>query len=253
MITVGCSGFPVARARYFKRFTAVEISSTFQKLPRRSTLERWRRDIPAETLISVCAWQPLTHPCTNTSFPILRPALSRARMLHYGPFLATPEVRKAWARFEEVLEVLCPRFILFRTPVTFHPSADHLRDMYRFFKGMRRRRALPVWMPSGSAWNDRLVRRVCKDLNLCHGVDPLREAGLGGGVHYYRLAGRDRYDRNHRYSDGELHDILARCDGKPAYVFFDTFGAWRDAQRFHALADPVAARLASVRPRGGRR
>jgi len=237
MIHIGCSGFPVAQAKYFRRFSAVEIASTFQRLPRRSTLERWRRELPADAVISVCAWQPLTHPCTNASLPRIRPALSRRRMLRYGHFHAAPEVREAWLRFDEVLEVLRPRFILFRTPATFHPGADHLRDMYRFFKDMRRREAAPVWMPAGAAWNERLVGKVCGDLGLLHGVDPLRGRSVLDGMRYFRLAGRERFDRGCRYTDEELAQVAARCAGKPTFVFFDTNAMWRDAQRLQALVD----------------
>ncbi|MFH2203802.1 MAG: DUF72 domain-containing protein [Elusimicrobiota bacterium] len=237
----------MARARYFQHLRAVEIASTFLQLPRRSTLERWRRDIPPQTQLSVSAWRPLTHPCASGILPRLRPRISRDRMLRYGHFRSTPEVREAWSLFGEALELLRPNFVLFRTPATFYPGADPLRDMYRFFKDLRRGGASFVWMPDGK-WEARMIRQICRDLNLIHGTDPLAGAGECGGVHYFRLAGRTRYDRTCSYTDDELRTVYDRCAGKAAYVFFATHAMWKDAQRFQALVDRGGRR--DVRHRG---
>lgn len=242
-VHVGCSGFPVARTRYFERFRIVEIASTYSQLPRLSTLERWKRDIPQDTILSVCAWQTITHPCTHSNYGQLRPKPEKRRMLHYGHFRDTFEVRESWKLFEETLRVLEPAFIFFRTPATFYPNADHLRDMYRFFKTLRRGKSVCVWQPLGGSWDARMIRKVCMDLGLVHGVDPLKEESVCGATHYYRLSGRTRYDRDCRYTDEEMNKVLARCTGKSSYVFFDTHGMWRDAQHFEDLSDPIGARL----------
>ena len=164
-IRIGCSGFPVSQARYFTRFETVEISSTFRQLPRKTTLERWRKEFPEGAQIALTVWQAVTHPCTHAAIARMRPRIDPARMLRYGHFRDTSQVREAWGRFEEVLDVIKPKFLVFQTPSTFYPNADHLRDMYRFFKALPRRSAVRVWEPQGK-WEDRLVKKVCGDLGL---------------------------------------------------------------------------------------
>ncbi len=39
---------------------------------------------------------------------------------------------------QEIARALKARFVVFQTPASFYPNSDHLRDMYRFFKPMRR-------------------------------------------------------------------------------------------------------------------
>ena len=246
-VRIGCSGFPVGRERYFRRFSAAEIRSTLTQIPRRATAERWRDDFPDDAEISLVVWQGVTHPCTNGNVERLRPKPDRSRMLRYGHFRDTVEVRNAWARFEEVADVVEPKFLVFKTPGTFYPGADHLRDMYRFFKGLRRRRAVWVWERQGGGWEDRLVRKVCADLGLNPCVDPMKEMPLCGGLNYFRLGGA-RGPRDRAFSDGDLKELAGRCGQKPSYVFFETKSMWRDARRFQAVTDPEAYRLAEHRP-----
>jgi len=199
------------------------------------------------------AWQVFTHAATSPSYRRLRPRFPERALSRLGYFRDTPELREAWSLFEPVYEALEPSFLLFQTPATFHPSADHLRDMYRFFKRPRRGRAVWAWEPRGASWDDELVRRVCRDLRLTHAVDPLARAPVTGGARYFRLHGRiegRRIDYGHAYSDAELRELAARCEGKePAFVFFNNRDMWKDALRFRALADPLAAAL---RPRPAR-
>ena len=234
MIKVGCCGFPVARAAYWDRFHTVEVNSTFYALPRLSTVQKWREEAPEGAEFALKAWQLFTHTASSPTYAKLRPRFDARRASRCGHFRGTDEMAEAWPRFEAVVKVLAPRFILFQTPASFYPGADHLRDMYRFFKGIRRLAVL-VWEPRGS-WNDRLVRKVCGDLGLVHAVDPIQRASQHGTVRYFRCHGRIEGRRilyGHQYTDEELKAVLESCAGsKPAYVYFNNHLMWRDAQRF---------------------
>jgi uncharacterized protein YecE (DUF72 family) len=143
-------------------------------------------------------------------------------------------------------EALGARFILFQTPASFYPNADHLRDMYRFFKGIRRQgRAALVWEPRGT-WDESLVTKVCGDLGLLRGADPEGPRVRAGAVAYYRLHGRlegGRVRYGNGYSDAELRALLELCGAGPAYVYFNTSTMWKDAGRFLALCRPEEAAL----------
>ncbi|MFH1725480.1 MAG: DUF72 domain-containing protein [Elusimicrobiota bacterium] len=258
-VKVGCCGFPVARSSYFPRLAAVEVVSTATRLPRLETARRWRTEAPEGFEFVLRAWRRITHPPTSSAYR--RPAPdARARSgLRCGHFRATDEVGEAWHAFEDVAAVLRPHLIVFDTPSSFYPNADHFRDMYRFFKGIRRGGAALVWAPQGRGWERPMVRKVCADLGLIHGVEPLIGSGCGRegasdpsaasgarrgrGPRYIRARGRRvgrHLDRGLSFGEEELRELAARCDEGPAYVFFENNAMWRDAQRFRKMVSQGA-------------
>lgn len=237
MIRIGCCGYPVARDAYHRRFATVEINSTFYALPRLSTAKRWREEAPEGFEFSVKAWQPVTHPSTSPTYRRLRPKIEPKRLARCGHFRQSDEVLEAWEKFMDVAEILEPRFILFQTPRSFYPNADHLRDIYKFFKRLRRRKSVLVWEPRGQ-WEDKLVKKVCEDLDLVHGVDPLHRLPVRGAVKYFRLHGKTDTRRivyTHDYSDTELKDVLEKAGSGRVYVYFNNRAMWDDARRFERM------------------
>lgn len=57
------AGLPQSRwlEHYAERFATVEVNATFYRLPRRETLERWRRRTPPDMVLAVKASRYLTH------------------------------------------------------------------------------------------------------------------------------------------------------------------------------------------------
>lgn len=238
-ILVGCCGWPIRRAEYFSRLKTVEINSAFYNLPLLSTAERWRAEAPEDFEFSLKAWQIITHPASSPTYSKLRRKISEKARTRYGGFRDTFEVSSAWERTLAVARALRARFILFQTPSSFYPSSDHLRDMYRFFKGLPRGEFHYVWETRAESWRPTSLQRTCEDLGLVHGVDPLVSEPLHGPVRYFRLHGR--YDKgrllyHHMYSDEQMSRLLDLCRGRHAYVYFNNFEMWRDAGRFERLA-----------------
>ncbi|MDE3056325.1 MAG: DUF72 domain-containing protein [Bacteroidota bacterium] len=88
---------------YAKLFTAVEINSTFYRLPRLSTAEKWRKEVDEVTPgfeFTVKAFQGITH-------------------LHR---FQKKESLDAYDTLKEVSSVLHARFILFQSPASFKPT-----------------------------------------------------------------------------------------------------------------------------------
>lgn len=234
----GCGGFPVSRPRYFTELEAVEIASSFQNPPKLATAQKWREEAPTGFEYSLCAWALITHPATHIAFDKLSREIPERRKAFCGHFKDTPEVFQAWEATKSVASVLRARFVVFATPSTFYPDANHLKDMYRFFKAIDRGGMAMVWQPDGE-WTSRMVGKICADLGLIHGVDPLQETPAGGGVHYFRLRGLRQGRallRAHRYSDAELKEVASLGQGKPGYAFFSNLSSWQDAKRFAALS-----------------
>lgn len=239
MVRVGCCGWPVARERYFERFGAVEIDSSFYNLPQLATASRWREEAPKGFEYALKAWQLVTHPASSPTYRRLNGVWTEKQLARCGHFKDTPEVASAWERTAAAASALRARVVLFQTPRSFYPNADHLRDMYRFFKGIRRGSPLLAWEPRGRVWEDKLVNRVVGDLGLTHACDPLADAAQGHAPWYYRLhgayeGGRIAYD--HRYTDAELGLLHTRCAGRNAWVFFNNAAMFDDAGRFLGMS-----------------
>lgn len=234
----GCGGFPVSRPRYFTELEAVEITSSSYNPPKLATAQKWREEAPAGFEYSLCAWQLITHPATHIAFDKLSREIPERRRAFCGHFKDTPEVSEAWEATRAVAGVLRARFVVFATPSTFYPDANHLKDMYRFFKAINRGGLALVWQPEGE-WTPRMVEKICADLGLIHGVDPLKGPSVRGGVYYYRLPGLRQGRgvlRAHRYSDAELRQVLELAQDKPGYAFFSNLSAWQDAKRLVYLS-----------------
>ncbi|MFA6092201.1 MAG: DUF72 domain-containing protein [Elusimicrobiota bacterium] len=235
-LQVGCCGFPVAQASYFRRFSTVELSEPFYNLPRLETAKLWKARAPEGFEFSLRASQLITHPVSSPTYMRRRGAALK-NPGRYGHFLDTDEVRAAWARVLDIGKALSARFIVFQTPGTFHPSADHLRDIYRFFKKAERTVSSFVWEPRGG-WEDRVVDKICADLHLLRVQSPWQAARNKRGPAYMRFYGRmdgKRVDRDHTFTDDELKGLLRDCPER-AYVYFCNRAMWQDADRFRTLA-----------------
>jgi len=65
---VGCCGFIVSQAEYFKLFPLIEIQNTFCQLPRLGTAKKWRDSAPPGFEFTMKAWQLITHEPSRPSY-----------------------------------------------------------------------------------------------------------------------------------------------------------------------------------------
>jgi uncharacterized protein YecE (DUF72 family) len=236
-LKIGCCGFPVGRDRYFSELDAVEIESSFYKLPKPSTAERWGQEKPKGFSLTLKAWQLITHAPDCPTYEKLGRKIPDKLRGRYGHFRRTDEVADAWAQTAAIARLAGAEAVLFQTPPAFYQSADSLRDLYSFFKSAPRHGLVLAWEPRGN-WDDKLVERACRELELIRAGDPLRTPPSGRWV-YARLhgppAGR-RFELAHLHTEPELKRVLAAVDEKPGWVFFNNKAMWDDARRLKALS-----------------
>jgi uncharacterized protein YecE (DUF72 family) len=78
------------------------------------------------------------------------------------------------------------------------------------------------------------VRDLCRELDLIHVVDPLKDSPLHGAIRYYRLHGVTGYRYVHTEQD--LQRLKVACDdAQPTYCLFNNIFMAEDAVRFQAL------------------
>ncbi|MBI4051016.1 MAG: DUF72 domain-containing protein [Elusimicrobia bacterium] len=223
----------------------MEINSSFYQPPRPATAEKWAKEAPSSFQFSVKAWQVITHPASSSTYRRMTATVPEKKKPHLGHFQDTEEVWEASSATLRTARILKAKFVLFQTPSSFYPNANSTRDMYRFFKKIPRGDFLFVWEPRGS-WDVRLVRRVCQDLELLNGMDPLLKVQnqdfkfqtSRSGLYYFRLHGAYENRRivyRHGYTDEELKRLAQVCEGMRVYVFFNNATMWQDAQRFQKI------------------
>jgi uncharacterized protein YecE (DUF72 family) len=231
-VTVGCCGFALNQAEYFRTFPAVQINTSFYNLPRLETAARWRATAPPGFTFTMKAWQVITHRATSPTYK--RTRLDPSDLEHCGHFGFNPTIRWAWDETFAVAKTLGVELVLFQCAVSFRPTKENLGQLRAFFERAKRGQFRLGWEPRGE-WPAELVADLCRELDLIHVVDPFQNPpALAGKLRYYRLHGMAV--PRHRYTEDELHRLREFCLGPaPTYVFFNNVPMASDARRFQKL------------------
>jgi uncharacterized protein YecE (DUF72 family) len=241
-LLTGCCGFPQALVRYCRSFPVVEVQQTFYQPPAFKTLERWRRQAPAEFEFALKAWQLITHESSSPTYRRLREKLTEKQKREVGAFRLNPTVMAAWQRTLDCARALGSRLILFQCPARFTPTPQNKSNLRCFFRevwpgipGRRQEEGFTLlWEPRGE-WKSEEVRELCEELGLVHAVDPFLRQPATSGLGYFRLHGRTGY--RYRFTDSDLEELLDTARAHtPCYVLFNNVSMLDDARRFLRLA-----------------
>ena len=231
-VRVGYCGFPVGRKTYYRHFPCVEIQQTFYHPPRPQTLTRWRQEAPAGFAFTIKAWQLITHTPQSPTYRRLRMDIPDEQADRYGGFRPTAEVFRAWETVRQAAEILEAPIIVFQTPRSFRPTAEHTSHLREFFTTIADRPCALGWEPRG--WDPTEARRLCLDLGLFHIGDPLQDHAPHGETAYWRLHGRGGY--RYRYTDDDLTRLRERIPERGVvYAMFNNASMFQDGLRFKRI------------------
>ncbi|MCD6325272.1 DUF72 domain-containing protein [Candidatus Bathyarchaeota archaeon] len=218
MIKIGCCGYPVGRKRYQETFRLVEINRTFYRVPKISTVIKWRREAPADFEFTVKAHQDISHKYK----------------------LKLEDALEPFETMKTICRNLAAKILLIQTPASFKP--DRLEDAEDFFKSIRREELIVVWETRGPLWEDEetreRLRSILESLDVPHVTDPFRTLPVySSSVAYLRLHGSGSRMYYYQYSDeelSELHRIVKSLEsnGREVYVLFNNLSMFEDASRF---------------------
>ncbi len=228
MIKVGCCGFPVARERYYKTFSVVEVQSTFYDFVNPDTLKKWRDEAPRDFEFVLKAFQFITHPANSPTYKRVKD-LGNLKMEALGNFKPTKEVFKCFDVLCEYAEILRAGIIIFQSPPSFKPEQENIKNMKRFFKKVKRHNFIFGWEPRGK-WQPEEIKKVCEELDLIDVVDPFLRDSTHGKIFYYRLHGGEGY--KHRFTNEELGSLAEKIKNHEGYVMFNNITMFEDGQRF---------------------
>lgn len=232
---IGTCGFGVAQAEYARTFSCVEVQHTFYEPPRLTTLNRWRREMPAGFEFTLKAWQLITHEAKSPTYRRLKRKLSETEKAEAGRFRATEIVNEAWGATLEAAQVLRANTILFQCPSSFKQTAENIASMEKFFCSIDRQGLNLCWEPRGD-WDVAVVRSICESLELCHVVDPFIGTTVTPDKYYFRLHGRRGW--RYQYELGELKELATSIvKSNRGYVFFNNSKMTEDALKFCKVLD----------------
>jgi uncharacterized protein YecE (DUF72 family) len=229
-VKIGTCGFRYTKEEYVRLLSCVEIQHTFYQPPQIKTLERWRQDVPADFEFTLKAWQLITHESKSPTYKRLKKKLSERELAGAGSFKSTQIVKEALETTLACAEALKARTILFQCPASFKPTNENIENLQTFFSKANRGKLNFCWEPRG-AWDDKIVKSLCGELNLWHVVDPLVKRTVTPKNCYFRLHGIG--DWRYKYEDGELEELASILpDKRLSYVFFNNNEMTDDAVRF---------------------
>lgn len=236
-VYIGCCGFPVSQNKYMREFSIVELQSTFYKIPRISTVKKWRESTPKNFIFTVKAFQGITH---SMKSPTWRRSNIKPTVNH-GDFKPTNEVYDSWKITKDVCEVLAAPIAIIQAPPTFKDTPDNLENVKAFFTTIDRGKLMIGFEPR--RWQKENIIKICQMFDLIHVTDPFQLPPLytlEGKTAYIRLHGSPPGKRfySYKYTDEDLSKlkiIIESLNTEEVYVLFNNVNMYEDSKRLIKL------------------
>ena len=236
VVKVGCCGFPVSMKKYYNEFKVVEIQSTFYKLPRESTVEKWRKEAPKDFEFTLKAFQGITHDINS-------PTWRKSGIKDYkdlagkvGYLRPTKEVYDFWEKMKEIAKILRSSVIILQLPRSFRDTEENIKNTDEFFSSIERgdiRIGIEL-----RGWSEENIKRLCENYGLIDVVDTMVRLPLSESeVLYFRLHGKYEGTKivySHKYTEDEIKKItlvIQTIDVKEYYVMFNNKYMYEDAKK----------------------
>ena len=234
-IQIGTCGFRMNKHEYSDLLKCVEVQHTFYQPPQIKTLEKWRAEMPDDFEFTLKAWQLITHESTSPTYKRLKKKLTEKEAEESGFFKPTDIVAEGLETTLACAAALKAKTILFQCPAKFRQTKENVANLRKFFKKVKRGDLIFAWEPRGP-WEDKVVSKICTDLDLRHVVDPFVRRTVTPEKCYFRLHGIGGW--RYRYEDGELDELQSLLpDEGTSYVFFNNNVMTEDAMRFKRVMD----------------
>ena len=234
-LQIGTCGFHSTKEEYALNFSVVEVQQTFYQPPQIKTLEKWRALVPNEFEFTIKAWQLITHEAKSPTFKRLKRDLTDRERAEAGSFKPTEIVKEALETTLRCAAALRVKTILFQCPASFRQTRENIANLEKFFGSIERAELNFAWEPRGD-WDARIIKDLCRALDLWHTVDPFSRKTETPEKCYFRLHGRGGF--RYQYEEDELAELTAMIpEDQPSYVFFNNKSMTEDALLFKRLVE----------------
>ncbi|MDN5358735.1 MAG: hypothetical protein PWP76_578 [Candidatus Diapherotrites archaeon] len=208
--TFGITEYSSVLEAYSRLFDTVEVNSTFYRIPRASTAERWRKEVPDDFVFTVKMYRDVTH---EKRFE---------------------NVEEETEKILEVAKALRAPIILIQTPKSFKQTEENKRKVLGYLSTLPKtfRYALEL---RGWTWNDKFAEWIWV-------VDPFAEKPVEQEEHYFRLHGKPPGERmyHYKYTDADLtrlKELVLSLNTDNVWVMFNNVWMYEDALRFKGMLD----------------
>ncbi len=242
IITIGCCGWGYLREKdfsaqitrkfqsklqaYVQLFQSVEVNSTFYRIPKLGTAEKWRSEadeMNKQFEFSVKASKIITH------------------IDRFGSRTSVD----ASSRMLDICAALRAKVLLLQSPESFRCTAENVKRLEKFFSTIRQGNLGLSWEPRGKWWEAKeSIQRLCNQFRVVCCVDPFRNSPpptASTRLGYFRLHGFGKPSMYmYRYSKKELEELLSKCvlfskSLDRIYVFFNNASMYENAREFGSL------------------
>jgi len=235
VVKVGCCGYPISMKKYFNEFKVVEIQSTFYKLPKESTVEKWRKEAPNDFEFTLKAFQGITHDVNS-------PTWKKSGIKDYkdlagkvGSLRPTKEVYNFWDKMREITKILESRIIILQLPRSFRDTEENIKNANEFFSSIEKNEIIIGIELRG--WSEENIKELCEEYGLIDVVDPMiRTPLVKSEIVYFRLHGRYEGKKiiySYKYTEEEIRkitSIIENLDAREYYVMFNNKYMYEDAK-----------------------
>jgi uncharacterized protein YecE (DUF72 family) len=241
-ITVGCCGWGYLREKdfsahitrkfrsklqaYVQLFQSVEANSTFYRIPKLQTAEKWRSE--ADEL--------------NKRFEF---SVKASKIITHLDRFGSRSSIDVFSQMLDICAALRAKVMLLQSPESFRPTAENVNRLENFFAAIGRGSLTVAWEPRGKWWEAKeSIQRLCDEFKLVCCVDPFRNPvpSLSSmRLGYFRLHGFGKPSMYmYRYSRTELDELVNKClflseSLDKIYVFFNNAFMYENAEEFESL------------------
>ena len=223
---------------YASVYPLVEVNSTFYKLPRVSTVKKWRSlidEVKPSFIFTVKANQKITHLPSSPTYKKAKLEINDSIKDKLGFFKSTEEVFNAWKNTEKICQALRAEVCLFQTPPNFKPTSENLDNLKNFFEQINPNFDL-AFESRGKEWSKKIINDLSFDLSIIPVFDPLKvKIEYNGDKAYYRLHGLARSLYKYKYLNEDLVILKKKClesKNNVIYVLFNNYEMFNDCKRF---------------------
>ncbi|MBC7114634.1 MAG: DUF72 domain-containing protein [Archaeoglobi archaeon] len=206
---------------YAEVFSAVEVNSTFYRIPRISTCERWRKEVDE----------------VNEEFEFT--VKGNREITHVDRFSSDKSL-EVFEKMKEICEALDSRILLLQMPPSFRATEKSLENLRRFLQRTGRDSPRIAVEFRHESWKDEILEELIEEFSLIHCVDPFLRDPLGDSPAYFRLHGSPPGERMYRYkyTDEDLMVLKNKVMRyRDAYIFFNNIFMYEDAMRFSRVVE----------------
>ncbi|MEM7825543.1 MAG: DUF72 domain-containing protein [Candidatus Aenigmatarchaeota archaeon] len=237
-VFVGCCGWALPMQKYFQKFSVIELQSTFYKIPKIKTVEKWKEKAPKDFIFTVKCYQGITHPISSPTWR--RSGLKEEELKKLnekvGFLKTTKETLEFWEKNSEICNILNSPVCLIQLPANFKENEENIKNVEKFFSKVKKDNFSIALELRG--WSEKGFENICKKFDLISCVDPFALKPLHFSkkkIAYFRLHGkyeRGKIDYKHKYKLKDLErlkEILTSLKLKEAFVLFNNFWMYENA------------------------